>query len=152
MYLGTKLSAVEMALGGITTFADGYFHMEQAARATMDVGIRAVVAQGILDITTRDCPVPGAWRARVEQFLADCPRNSLISPALFCHSAYLCGPDTFLAAERICSEKGLLLFTHVAETEGEVDEILRKYGSRPVNTYRRLGSLRKASWRSTRYI
>ena len=87
VYLGTKLSAVEMALGGITTFADGYFHMEQAARATMNVGIRAVVAQGILDITTRDCPVPGAWRARVEQFLSACPRNSLISPALFCHSA-----------------------------------------------------------------
>ncbi len=143
VYLGTKLSAVEMALGGITTFADGYFHMEQAARATMNVGVRAVVAQGILDITTRDCPVPGAWRARVEQFLSACPRNSLISPALFCHSAYLCGPDTFLAAEKICSENGLLLFTHVAETAGEVDEISRKYGSRPVEHLSKIGILKK---------
>ena len=51
VYLGTKLSAVEMALGGITTFADGYFHMEEAARATIEVGLRAVVAQGILDVS-----------------------------------------------------------------------------------------------------
>jgi 5-methylthioadenosine/S-adenosylhomocysteine deaminase len=143
VYLGTKLSAVEMALGGITTFADGYFHMEQAARATMDVGLRAVVAQGILDVTTRDCPVPGAWRARVEQFLSDCPRNSLISPALFCHSAYLCSPDTFLAAEKICSENGLLLFTHVAETAGEVGEISQKYGSRPLEHLSKIGILKK---------
>ena len=92
---------------------------------------------------TRDCPVPGAWQSRVEQFLSACPRNSLISPALFCHSAYLCSPDTFLAAEKICSEKGFLLFTHVAETEWEVDEISRKYGSRPIEHLSKIGILKK---------
>ena len=40
-------------------------------------------------------------------------------------------------------EKGLLLFTHVAETEGEVDEILRKYGSRPVEHLSKIGILKK---------
>ncbi len=143
VYLGTKLSAMEMALGGITTFADGYFHMEQAARATMDVGLRAVVAQGILDVPTPDCPVPGAWQSRVEQFLSACPRNSLISPALFCHSGYLCSPETFLAAERICSEKGFLLFTHVSETASEVDDISAKYGLRPLEHLAKIGILKK---------
>ncbi len=143
VYLGTKLSAVEMALGGITTFADGYFHMEEAARAIIDVGLRAVVAQGILDVSTRDCLVPGAWKSRVEKFLSDCPGNSLISPALFCHSAYLCGAETFLAAQKICSENGLLLFTHVSETSWEVDEILRKYGSRPIEHLANIGILKK---------
>jgi len=143
VYLGTKLSAVEMALGGITTFADGYFHMEQAARATMNVGLRAVVAQGILDVPTRDCPVPSVWQSRVEQFLSACPRDSLITPALFCHSAYLCSPETFLAADRICSERGLLLFTHVSETAWEVDEISRRYGSGPVEHLSKIGILKK---------
>jgi len=143
VYLGTKLSAVEMALGGITTFADGYFHMEEAARAVIDVGLRAVVAQGILDVATRDCLVPGAWKSRIEEFLSACPKNSLISPALFCHSAYLCGPDTFVAAQKICSEQGLLLFTHASETEGEVDEISEKYGARPFEHLSNIGILRK---------
>ena len=143
VYLGTKLSAVEMALGGITTFADGYFHMEQAARATIEVGLRAVVAQGILDVPTPDCPVPGAWNSRVEKFLSTFPGNSLISPSLFCHSAYLCGPDTLLAVQRICSEHGILLFTHVSETVWEVEEISRKYGARPIEHLANIGILKK---------
>ncbi len=38
VYLGTMISAMEMVLNGITTFADGYFHMEHAARAAVDIG------------------------------------------------------------------------------------------------------------------
>ncbi|MBM3300269.1 MAG: amidohydrolase family protein, partial [Deltaproteobacteria bacterium] len=83
VYLGTMISAAEMALNGTTTFADGYFFMEQAARATVDVGLRAVIAQGILDVPTPDAPVTGAWKQRVEEFLSSCPRDSLITPALF---------------------------------------------------------------------
>ena len=86
---------------------------------------------------------PALGQSRVEQFLSACPRNSLITPALFCHSAYLCGPDTFLAAQKICSEEGLLLFTHVSETEWEVDEISRKYGSRPIEHLANIGILKK---------
>jgi 5-methylthioadenosine/S-adenosylhomocysteine deaminase len=143
VYLGTKLSAVEMALGGITTFADGYFHMEEAARATIEVGLRAVVAQGILDVPTPDCHVPGAWKSRVGKFLSTFPGNSLISPSLFCHSAYLCGPDTLVAAQRICSEQGILLFTHVSETMWEVEEISQKYGARPIEHMANIGILKK---------
>jgi 5-methylthioadenosine/S-adenosylhomocysteine deaminase len=142
VYLGTKLSAVEMALGGITTFADGYFHMEEAARATIEVGLRAVVAQGILDVASPDCSVPGAWKSRVERFLSACPRSSLISPALFCHSAYLCGPETLIAAQKICSEQGLLLFTHASETEWDVEEISGKYGARPIEHLANIGILK----------
>ncbi|HTY24854.1 MAG TPA: amidohydrolase [Desulfomonilaceae bacterium] len=143
VYLGTKLSAVEMALGGITTFADGYFHMEEAARAAKEVGLRAVLAQGILDVPSRDCPVPGSWRSRVEVFLSAFPKDPLISPALFCHSPYLCGPDTFQAAHQICAEHNLLLFSHVSETTREVDEVSKRYGLRPIELLARLGVLRK---------
>ncbi len=132
VYLGTKLSAVEMVMGGITTFADGYFHMEHSARAAQDVGVRAVIAQGILDVPAPDAPVPGAWKRRAEQFLSECPRSSLITPALFCHSPYLCSPETFLEAQELCSKHGSLLFSHVSETLWEVEEVRRRYGRPPV--------------------
>ena len=45
--LGSTLSAVEMALSGVTTIADAYFFMEEAAQAVIDVGLRAVIAQGV---------------------------------------------------------------------------------------------------------
>jgi 5-methylthioadenosine/S-adenosylhomocysteine deaminase len=141
VYLGTCLSAMEMALNGITTFADGYFRMENAARAAMDVGLRAVVAQGILDVPTPDAPLPGSWRKRADKFLDNCPADSLITRALFCHSPYLCSPETLQAARRLSRERGILLFCHVSETAQEVDEILRKHGVRPVELLHRLGIL-----------
>ncbi|MEW6347824.1 MAG: amidohydrolase [Thermodesulfobacteriota bacterium] len=130
--LGTMLSAAEMALAGITTFADGYFHMEQAADAARQVGLRAVIAQGILDVPAPDAPEPGTWKRRAESFLDLCPRDSLVTPGLFCHSAYLCAPQTLKAARELASRHGLRLFCHVAETEWEVREIRIRYGCTPV--------------------
>ena len=141
VYLGTCLSAMEMALNGVTTFADGYFHMENAAQAALDVGLRAMVAQGILDVPTPDAPVPGSWRKRADTFLAGCPTDSLISPALFCHSPYLCSAQTLQAASALSREYGILLFCHVSETAQEVEEIQRQHGVMPVEHLRRLGIL-----------
>lgn len=141
VHLGTKLSAAEMALNGITTYADGYFHMEHAAEAAIEVGLRAVVAQGVLDVPTPDAPEPGSWEARVEQFLAVFPAHPLVSPALFCHSPYLCGPETFRRASAICAERGMLLFSHVAETAREVEDIKTRYAVAPFAHLRNLGVL-----------
>jgi len=143
VHLGTMLSAVEMALGGVTTYADGYFHMENAAKAASEVGLRAVVAQGILDVPTPDAPAPGSWKPRVEAFLSDFPVDSLVTPALFCHSPYLCGPETFREAAEIAQKHGILLFAHVAESEWEVQEIRRRYGRPPVDHLNALGILAK---------
>jgi 5-methylthioadenosine/S-adenosylhomocysteine deaminase len=132
VYLGTMISAMEMVLNGVTTFADGYFHMEHAARAALDIGLRAVIAQGILDVPAPDAPTPGSWKTRVNEFLASCPSDELITPALFCHSAYLCGPETLRHAAGLAKEHGTLLFCHVSETSPEVDEVTSRYGRRPV--------------------
>lgn len=132
VYLGTCLSAIEMALNGITTFADAYFFMEQAARAAMDVGVRSVVAQGILDLPAPDAPLEGSWTTRVENFFASCPSHPLITPALFCHSPYLCGPKTFQDAANLARQIGCRLFSHVSETAVEVAESERRHGLRPV--------------------
>lgn len=141
VYLGTCLAAMEMALNGVTTFADGYFHMENAAQAALDVGLRAVVAQGILDVPTPDAPVPGSWKERADKFLAQCPIDSLITRALFCHSPYLCSAETLQAARTLSLEHGILLFCHVSETAQEVEEIQRQHSVRPVEHLGRLGIL-----------
>ncbi len=139
--LGTALSAVEMALSGTTTFADGYFFMEKAAEATAEVGLRAVLAQGILDVPSPDTPNPAAWEERIERFLADFPKNSLTTPALFCHSPYLCGPDTLRRAKKLAADHGILLFSHVAETRWEVEEIKSRFGKTPLQHVSDLGIL-----------
>jgi 5-methylthioadenosine/S-adenosylhomocysteine deaminase len=53
-YIGTQLACAEMIRSGITTFCDMYYHETEVARATADVGMRAVLAQTILKFPSPD--------------------------------------------------------------------------------------------------
>jgi 5-methylthioadenosine/S-adenosylhomocysteine deaminase len=132
VYLGTLLSAVEMLKSGTTCFCDGYFFEEQAARACVKAGIRAILGQGLLDFPTPDAPTPEASQARAEAFLRDFPsRNGRIRPSLFCHSPYTCSPQTLKRTKQLCRSNKILFQTHLAETREEVALIEQKYGVRP---------------------
>src|SRR2546428_9386884 len=50
VYWGTKLACLEMIKSGTTTFNDMYFHMDAAARAVKEMGLRAFLAEGIVDL------------------------------------------------------------------------------------------------------
>jgi 5-methylthioadenosine/S-adenosylhomocysteine deaminase len=138
--LGSLLSCAEMALNGVTTFADGYFFMEQSALAAQESGLRAVVAQGVLDPPTPDAEA-GLWKSRVLEFLDSCIRTETIKPAIFCHSPYLCGTETFKLANEMASENDLKLFSHVAETTFEVEFTRERFDSSPVEYLRKIGVL-----------
>jgi 5-methylthioadenosine/S-adenosylhomocysteine deaminase len=141
VFLGSLLSAVEMVLSGVTTFADGYYFMEQTAQAAVKVGIRCVAAQGVLDVPTPDAKLPGSSMERAMEFLNSYPRHPLITPALFCHSPYLCSPETFKKTAELARKNNLTLFCHVAETQWEVGDILSRYGARPFEHLEALGIL-----------
>lgn len=141
--IGARLAFAESLLAGVTTVADGYYHQERSALAARDLGLRAVIGQGILDVPVPDCPLAGNWPQRISQFIEDFPHHPLVTPALFCHSLYLCEPNTLTKASRLAAEAGLLLFCHVSESAWEVQEILSRYGSRPVELLASLGVLGK---------
>ncbi|MGC8906447.1 MAG: amidohydrolase [Desulfomonilaceae bacterium] len=139
VYLGCLVSMAEMVLNGITTCADGYYFMENAARAAIAIGMRAIVAQGILDVPTPDAHEPERCMDRAMEFIECCPRHQLIRPALFCHSPYLCSPDTLIAAADAARNHSLRLFCHVAETKDEVRAIRARYHASPAAHLRDVG-------------
>src|SRR5947208_12537481 len=47
---GTKLASLEMIKTGTTTVNDMYFHMDAAAKAVKEMGLRAFLAEGIVDL------------------------------------------------------------------------------------------------------
>lgn len=142
VYWGTLLAAAEMLLNGITTFCDGYFYEEEATKAAADAGGRAILGQGVLDLPSPDCPDPARARHRIDRFLADFPRNNdRLRPSLFCHAPYTCSPETLQWVKGLCSERDLLFQTHLSETAGEVDELIKRYGCRPAVHLDRLGVL-----------
>ncbi len=90
VYWGTLVSAAEMLRSGITTCADAYFFASAAARAYRDAGMRAVVAQGVMDGPKPQWNDDDARAEVLRSFFADnAPEpKGLVTPALFVHAPY----------------------------------------------------------------
>ncbi len=141
VYTGALLSMAEMLLSGTTTVTDAYFFMEKSAEAAMTSGIRAVVCQGVLDLPTPDCLNSNSNIDRIQSFLDGFPSSHLTRPAIFCHSPYLCGKDTFLKSRDIAKKNNIRLFSHVSETHDEVLKSKQNTGLTPVELLSKWGVL-----------
>jgi len=142
VYAGSLLAMAEMILSGTTTFCDGYFFVDQVARAARDAGLRGVVSQGFIDFPTPDTPDPSRQMETVERLLADWKNASpLIQPALFCHSPYTCSPETLVRIKEAARKAKIPYILHLSETREEVSLIQDRYGKRPAVYLRDLGIL-----------
>jgi 5-methylthioadenosine/S-adenosylhomocysteine deaminase len=142
VYWATLLAVAEMIKSGTTTFCDGYFYEDGAARAVVDSGIRAVLAQGVVDFPAPDIPDPRINLKAAEAFVLRWrDKHSLLVPSIFCHSPYTCSPETLIGAKDIAREHGVLFQIHLAETQAELDEVQQRYGRRPVAHVEALGLL-----------
>jgi 5-methylthioadenosine/S-adenosylhomocysteine deaminase len=142
VHWGTLLSCAEMLLSGTTCCCGGYFHEAAVARAVEQSGMRAVLAQGVIDL-----PAPGvpdaADNVRHAQRYARrwLGRSECITPSIFCHAPYTCSDATLIGAKQAADELGLVFQVHVAETGVEWDRSVREKGRSPVAHLDRLGVL-----------
>jgi 5-methylthioadenosine/S-adenosylhomocysteine deaminase len=142
VYLGTLLACMEMIASGTTTFSDGYFFQDATIRAAHQAGLRALVAQGVIDFPAPGVPDPKENVSHGKRFIekwlhfSDC-----ITPGLFCHSPVTCSDRTLAQAMEISRSFSIPLQTHLSETREEVGEVMRKTGLRPVQYLDGLGLL-----------
>jgi 5-methylthioadenosine/S-adenosylhomocysteine deaminase len=142
VYWGTMLAIVEMIKSGTTTFCDGYFCEDGAARAVAASKIRAIVAQGVIDFPAPGVPDPRINVKAAEAFVFRWQGKSPhLTPSVFCHSPYTCSPETLARTKEVCRQHGILFQIHLAETMYEVEEVQKRYGRRPVEHLRALGLL-----------
>ena len=138
--IGTLLSCAEMIMSGTTTCCDGYFYEDAVAAAVLETGLRAVLAQGVIDFPAPGVPDPlknvEAATVFVKQWKN---RSSLITPSIFCHSPYTCSTDTLKKAKQAADLLGVLFQIHVAETKQEVEQIHEMHGISPVKYLDSLG-------------
>ena len=89
VYWGSLLGCLEMIASGTTCFIDGYFFQDETVRAAHDSGLRALIAQGVIDF-----PAPGVEdpernlevaKEFIERWLGF---SDLIMPGIFCHSPF----------------------------------------------------------------
>jgi 5-methylthioadenosine/S-adenosylhomocysteine deaminase len=145
VYWGSLLGCMEMIASGTTGLIDGYFFQDATARAVQDAGLRALVAQGVIDYPAPGVPDPEknliAGREFIERWLNV---SDLITPGLFCHSPVTCSADTLRGAMDISMEYLLPIQIHLSETTYEVEEIIKRTGQRPVPYLKGLGMLKKS--------
>lgn len=141
VYWGTKLAALEMILGGTTTFVDMYYFEEEVARAASEAGLRVVAGETILDFPSPDSPTPQDALAYTEAFIERWQGHPLVIPAVAPHSSYTCSAEVLQAAAELARKTGAPLLIHLAESPGEMQIVKERTGKTPAQYLESLGVL-----------
>ena len=139
VYDGTRLACAEMLRGGITCFNEMYFYPGDAARAALDMGMRAALGLIVIDS-------PSAYAADAEDYVAKglAVRDALREQPLlsFCmapHAPYTVSDRTFSRLITLAEELDLPVHMHVHETQDEIEQSIAQHGLRPLERLQRLG-------------
>ena len=126
--LGTKLACAELALSGVTCFADMYYFEEDVAKATTQAGLRAVCSQTVLKFPTPDAKSFEDSLAYSRDFISRWKGHSLIEPSVAPHAPYTCTNEILQATSLLAQEFDVPLHTHLSETAIEVENMRRETG------------------------
>ncbi len=141
VFWSTKVAALEMIRTGTTTFNDQYWYSVDARRAAVEMGIRPVVSYVILD--QGDPKEAERQRIQCEEMYEQSRQwddGSIFEVGV--HAVYSVSEPMICWASDFAKKHGLLLHTHISETEGEVDVCKRAHGGlSPVQYLDRLGVL-----------
>ena len=140
IYWGTKLACLEMLKTGTTFFNDQYLYLEEAVKATAEMGLRSIQPYVILDLGDR------SKASKIKEECTQAWENSkrwgpLNSFAIGIHAPYSVSEEMIVWATNFAKERDLLVHIHVSETESENQESIAKHGLTPTAYLDKLGVL-----------
>lgn len=124
IYHLTKLAVLEYLTSGITSIFDMYLTPDTIAEACMDTGMRCVLVSGLNNFSSSPEQVE-------EEYLKFNKRNSLISYQLGFHGEYTCSKELLYRVSELAHRHRAPVYTHLAETAGEVEECKARNGMTP---------------------
>ena len=128
VHLGTSIGCIEFIRSGITCFADMYYYEEEVAKATAEIGLRALCAQTVLKFPTPDAPSYEDALDAADDFIKRWKGHPLIMPSVAPHAPYTCTEDILQATAKIAADHDVPLHTHIAETATEVENSIDEHG------------------------
>lgn len=140
-YWGTMAGCLEMIKSGTTTYVDMYYFEDTIAEATVKAGMRGVLGETLIDFPVADNKTPEEALTYTEKFVEHWRNSPLIVPAIAPHAPYTVSPDHLKAVQAFAEKQNIPILTHLAETQGEVDDITKRYGLRPIMHLEKLGLL-----------
>jgi 5-methylthioadenosine/S-adenosylhomocysteine deaminase len=133
---GVKLGCLEMIRSGTTCYNDMYYFMDETAKATKEMGLRAFLSGVIFDM--RPDLIEDA-----EPFIKRWKKDDLIVPAIGPHAVYTCSEETLRQALDLAERHDVMLHIHLSETRSEVESFAKNCNKSPVEYLDSLGFLSK---------
>ncbi len=140
VYHGARLACLEMIKSGTTFFNDMYWYFHGTARAVEQMGMRAALGAVFIDMA--DTNRRSANRAMAHTLLDERKQYSdRIRFQLGPHALYTVSKEELVWCAEFAREHGLMIHTHLSETEKEVADCIRLHGMRPPAYLDSLGML-----------
>lgn len=124
IYHFTRLAVLEYLTSGITSIFEMYLTPDAMAQACMDMGMRCVLTSGLNDFTS-------SVEQQEAEYLKWNGHHPLISYRLGFHSEYTCSSELLSGVAGLARKFHAPVFTHLAETEDEVEGCRKRHGASP---------------------
>ena len=132
IYELSKLAILEYLSGGITAVFDMYLTPETIADAFDDMGMRCVQVGAVNNFSQSPELVEEMYQKLNN-------RSPLQSYMLGFHAEYTCSKELLMSISDLAHKYKAPVFTHLAETEGEVAGCRERYGMSPLEFLDSLG-------------
>ena len=130
VYNGARLACLEMIKSGTTFFNDMYWYFHGTARAVEEMGLRAALGAVFIDMGDGDRRA--ANREMAQTLLDESKQYSeRIHFQLGPHALYTVSKEALVWCGEFAAEHGLMIHTHLSETEKEVADCVALHGMRP---------------------
>ncbi|MFX0096155.1 MAG: amidohydrolase [Candidatus Hodarchaeota archaeon] len=142
IYWGTLLGCLEMIRSGTTCFSDMYYMEDKVARAVEGIGIRGVLALGVIENGDKKRGEQGL-KAGID-FIRKYNKsaNGRIRTWLGPHAPYTVSPELLKRFREEADRLGVGLHIHLAELLDMKKLVKDKYGTSPVRFLDSLGFLK----------
>jgi 5-methylthioadenosine/S-adenosylhomocysteine deaminase len=137
VYWGMQLGLAEMIEAGVTSVADHYFYMDEAAQAVEKAGTRALLAWAIFGSQGEAMVGRTADFVRKWQNAASGRIRTWLAP----HAPYTCDDDFLRACVKAAQTLGVGIHIHVSETMDQTQASVSKRGKTPVQVLTEVGVL-----------
>ncbi|MBC8207292.1 MAG: amidohydrolase [Kiritimatiellales bacterium] len=130
VYNGARLACLEMIKSGTTFFNDMYWYFHGTARAVEQMGMRAALGAVFIDMGDGDRRA--ANREMAQTLLDESKQYSdRIHFQLGPHALYTVSKEALVWCSEFANEHGIMIHTHLSETEREVADCIKEHGMRP---------------------
>lgn len=119
IYKATVHGSIDMALSGVTTYADMYYHMDEMAKATKEVGIRGVLGETVIKFPVVDAKTPYGGIEYAINFIEEYKNDDLIIPAFGPHAPYTVSKEKMQEIENLSKKYNVPIMIHVGEFDDE---------------------------------